>query len=160
MIGLVWLFSHLLKKEKNPTNRKHLLHITTFFINKATYILHEAFSWQAEETTSNQRSMCWTKIICSSWIHFKAAFHFCSTFHHGAQNSIRAFTAFIKTSAMMVKDNTSRKLPLTLERPISEYQIWNLLDLLFHEFQVLSKTKLIKITGNQHLWKTNKYLVP
>lgn len=70
-------------------------------------------------------SVCWAK-ICFSWTprNFKAAFHFYSTFHRSAQNALQAFVAFIKTSAIIAEDNTSRKLSLMLERPVSEHQIW------------------------------------
>lgn len=41
-----WLISYFLKnKQKTPKHPNKLLqHITMFFINEATYILHEAFS--------------------------------------------------------------------------------------------------------------------
>lgn len=52
---------------------------------------------------------------------FKAAFHFYSTLHCSAQNTLQAFVAFIKTSAITAEDNTSRKLSLMLERPVSEH---------------------------------------
>lgn len=54
-----WLISYFLKnKQKTPKHPNKLLqHITMFFINEATYILHEAFSWQPEETTIN-KMMC------------------------------------------------------------------------------------------------------
>lgn len=49
-----WLISYF-SKEKKPKTPKLLQDIIMFFINKATYILHEAFSWQPEETTINKR---------------------------------------------------------------------------------------------------------